>query len=197
MPKLSPKEAFPVDKLAFTPKVELQDRIAESKVKVRKSKITLEQLLQAAKDLGVTVYIPTIDAMAQAEVDSISKLGIIQAEKKAKPTPVPTELTGTLHFSHSINGQSYGPGKFTLSYLEKDIFTSLLKQDQMAMTALRDTSQYATNRSFVITLGRGNDSYSKYAKREVSSDNFDMALSGTTSINIDAAGYNPNHSSNF
>lgn len=186
------KALFKVDKASFTPEREALDKAEESKTlksRVRKTKVklTLEQLLLAAKELGVSVYIPTSSEEEIKQEQSISKLGFI-TETKQEPEPVNTELKGRLHGRHLVNGVAYGPGEFTLHYLEKDLFNSLIKQDQMALTALRDTTDYSSsNRCFVIGLGKGKDSYSKYRKIEVSPENFNNAMQQIETVRAGAS----------
>jgi hypothetical protein len=192
------KKPYPVDKSAFTPEQEAIDKAEEAQAKVKKvrkskAKLTLEQLLLAAKELGVSIYIPTSKEEELKQEQSLAKLGFITEQKKEVEENL-TELKGYLYGQHIINGVTYGPGNFTLPFTETALYSSLLKQDQMAMTALRDTTDYSSsNRCFIIGLGKGKDSFNKYRKIEVAPENFNTAMQQIEAVRagaMDIAGYN-------
>ena len=188
------KSLFTIDHEALTP-----EAIAKEKVKAstkRSKKLTIEQLLAAAKDLGVQVYIPSTSEQKEAQESSIEKLGFVLESKvsvKESNSLAITELTGHLNTRHNVSGVIYGPGDFTVSYLEKDLYNSLLKQDQMSTEALRDTVDFGnSNKSFIIERGIGRDKFSKFIKREVSAEYFAQALNsshGTDTPKVESAGY--------
>jgi len=195
------KNPFPIDTSCFSPEQEEKDRAVEQKQKRRKEqkRLSLEEVLLAAKELGLTLVVPSYEEEKEKKVLAKSTLGFVEESTVEVSREDFKDITITLRGSHNINGQVYGPGPCTFSYLEKTLARELLKQDQTVYYALMDTSAFAaTTRGFFISSSDGRGGGIK--KVEVGIDRLSevMAIQDTLSVGkIDSAGYIPTQSTVF
>lgn len=169
------------------------------KPKSSKKTVTLEEAIKTLQDLGFDVSIPSTEQDRHRQKSSLAALGFESASRGVESKPSgPTRLTGTLITSHSIGGNTYGPGLLDLPVEQEDLFRTLLQQDQSCVRAHMDTVDYIRNsRCYLIQPGRSEDKKNKFSKVEVSEAVFNSdAFLGNTGIVAGAMDVAGTYSSN-
>ena len=158
------KEIFPVDLTVF-------EGIQKQGAKI--PEVSLQQALETLQKLGFKVTAPSSEDDIQAHQDSIDLLGITDEpvsksrNKKRKVNNTDNKLRGVLYFSHHVSSGTYGPGNIELDISERDLFVSLLKQDQTCVQHYQEPLLPQNSRCYIVQQGN-QVSNNKYRKVEVS-----------------------------
>jgi len=144
------------------------------------AEVSPQQALETLLKLGFKIQPPSTEQDIQAHEDTINLLGIVEPSKSVKgrkkkvKKEVPEKLKATLYFGHNLSTGTYGPGEIELDISEKDLFNSLLKQDQMCLQQFREPFLPRANRCYIIKEGTV-IAKSKYRKVEVSEGAFNSS----------------------
>jgi hypothetical protein len=118
----------------------------------------IEQALETLQKLGFKITPPSTTTDIQAHEASLDLLGIvttptkIKGKKKVQPKES-THLRGTLNFRHVVGGNTYGPGILELPPTDKDLFSSLLKQDQLCTNHYQEPFLPQSSQCFIVKAG--------------------------------------------
>ncbi len=120
----------------------------------RKFKISLQEALEICKAHGLSISTPTPTTKAEILAESQELLKIKTPPKKLikkKPeTQNPSSLDLHLTFSHTIGSQTYGPGKVSIPWAERDLLPLLAQQDQVATRHQMETLTPRQPRCYMI-----------------------------------------------
>jgi hypothetical protein len=136
----------------------------------------IQQALETLQKLGFKVTPPSTTTDIQAHEASLDLLGIvttptkIKGKKKVQLKEI-TILRGTLNFRHTVGGGTYGPGVLELPLSDKDLFTSLLKQDQLCTNHYQEPYIQQGSQCFIVKAGTPM-AKNTYKKVEVSQSAF-------------------------
>ncbi len=156
--------------------------------------VSLGQALETLQKLGFKIQPPSTIQDIQEHERSIDLLGIVEesvkarSRKKVKRVQEDTKLRAKLYFSHHVAGNTYGPGDITLEEGDRDLYVSLLKQDQACIQHYQEPLLPQTSRCYIVQKGdliaRNN-----YRKREVTEAQFNSTALWDGFITESAGGH--------
>lgn len=119
--------------------------------------LSIEQILELAKQHGLQLVLPTTDDIKVKQEESKAKLGIKGAKKKAiEPEPIDEgEETFLLEFPHTINSQQYGPGYVTIPRERYGLINSLKENDHRAKMQQLETTTPRQSKAYMIFERQG------------------------------------------
>jgi len=143
--------------------------------------VSLQQALETLQKLGFKVSPPSTIQDIQAHEDSVDLLGITKepvkvsrSRKKSKQVVEDTKLRGRLYFAHHVSGETYGPGDIELEIEQRDLYVSLLKQDQTCLQHYQEPLLPQSSRCYIVQKG-ALISRNNYMKKEVTEAQFNSA----------------------
>ena len=127
-------------------------------VERKKRDISLEEALEVIKANGLSISTPTLITQEKILAESKAKLKVKEAPKKTRYGPAkvkatpkdPEHLEITLTFPHTIGPQSYGPGKVTIPWAQRDLIPLLAQQDQIASKNQMETLTLRQSKFYMI-----------------------------------------------